>query len=117
MEHTANQAASVSGVWVETWVDNGTSLELTGTATSREQIVRLATRMDGVIEDLTFSEIRDWPVFSFRMTIPLEHELPEAAKFLREQAAQMAAAPVSSVTPPADAGTSGPTASDNPSSE
>ncbi len=87
MEHTANQTASVPGIWVENWVDNKSTLELSGNATSRDQIVRLATRLDGVIESVTFSEIRDWPVYSFQMTVPIQTEIPEAARFLREQAA------------------------------
>lgn len=87
MEHTAMESASVPGIWVENWVDNTSTLTLSGNATSRDQIVRLATRLDGVIESVSFSEIRDWPVYSFQMTVPVQTEIPEAARFLREQAA------------------------------
>jgi hypothetical protein len=104
MEHTAAQTASVPGIWVETWTDQESTLELVGNATSRDQIVRLATRMDGVIESVTFSEIREWPVYSFRMTVPVTVEIPEAARFLREQAASVpetATVPVRQASDPA----------------
>ena len=113
MENTARETASVPGIWVENWVDQKSTLELSGNATSRDQIVRLATRLDGVIESVSFSEIRDWPVYSFQMTVPVSTELPEAARFLREQAASVPdeeATPVTTTAlatpPPADVATS-----------
>jgi len=50
-------------------------------------VVQLAERMGGELQALTFSEIREWPVYSFTMLVPLKAELPEAAKYLRELAA------------------------------
>lgn len=85
MELTASNAAAVSGVWIETWSEVDGKLVMSGTATDRNQIVRLAARMDGTIDAMTFSTIRDWPVFSYRMTVPLETDLPAAARYLREQ--------------------------------
>lgn len=85
MEMTASNAAAVSGVWIESWSEVEGMLVMTGTATDRNQIVRLAARMDGTISAMTFSVIRDWPVFSYRMTVPLETDMPAAVKYLREQ--------------------------------
>ncbi len=84
LETTSQATSRVSGIWVENWRLEGSKLSVTGNATSRDNVVSLADRLDGSIESLTFSEIRDWPVFSFRMTFPLRHELPEAARYLRE---------------------------------
>lgn len=87
LEETARGTSSVAGIWVETWRPAGSErVRLSGNSTSRDRIVRLAERMDGHIESLSFSEIRDFPVFSFVIDIPLSDELPEAAVYLREQA-------------------------------
>jgi len=84
LEKTSKATAKVSGIWVENWRLDGSKLSVTGNATSRDNVVSLADRLDGSIESLSFSEIRDWPVFSFRMTFPLKQALPEAARYLRE---------------------------------
>ncbi len=86
MEQTSREAASVPGIWIEKWEEGGGLLELEGTATDRDQVVRYAARMDGQIQSLSFGEIRDWPVYQFKMAVPLPDELPAAAQFLREQA-------------------------------
>ena len=86
MEQASREAASVPGIWIERWQEGAERLELSGTATDRHQVVRYADRMEGVITSLSFEEIREWPVFKFSMHVPLPHELPAAAQFLREQA-------------------------------
>ena len=62
---------------------------------------QLAERLDGQIASLTFSEIREWPVYTFEMKVPLRIELPEAARYLREQVAleNELAEPTSPATP------------------
>lgn len=87
LEKTSGGTAAVSGIWVESWRPVGaTKVRLNGSATSRDRIVKLAERMDGHIEALTFSEVREWPVYAFVIDIPLRDELPEAAEYLRERA-------------------------------
>jgi hypothetical protein len=87
LEETAGATSAVAGIWVETWRPSGQSrVRLSGNSTSRDRIVRLAERMEGHIESLTFSEIREFPVYSFVIDIPLSDELPEAARYLRDQA-------------------------------
>ncbi|MBO6575342.1 MAG: hypothetical protein JJ896_08005 [Rhodothermales bacterium] len=88
MERASAEAAAVPGIWIETWEQEGESLELIGTATNRDHLVRYATRMDGIIKSMSFGEIREQPVFKFTMDVPLPHELPAAAQFLRDQAEQ-----------------------------
>lgn len=91
LEKTSTGTASVSGIWVDSWRPVGERLvRLNGNATSRDRVVRLAEQMEGHIESLTFSEIREWPVYSFVIDIPLPEELPEAAEYLRERAAERA---------------------------
>jgi hypothetical protein len=81
----ARATASTGGAWVEQWSPQGFQVQLTGTATGREQVVQFAERMSGQINELRFSEIRDYPVYSFVLTAPIPNELPEVARYLREQ--------------------------------
>ncbi len=85
LEHVSQVAASVRGIWVENWSDGGTSITLRGNATSRDRIVRFADQAGGEIASVTFAEIRDFPVYSFVISVPLRIELPEAARYLRDQ--------------------------------
>lgn len=95
LEKTSNGTASVSGIWVDSWRPVGKQqVRLNGNATSRDRVVRLAERMDGHIEALTFSEIREWPVYSFVIDITLPDQLPEAAEYLRERAREIESARV-----------------------
>lgn len=89
----SQQTASVQGIWVDTWNPQQTqTLRIAGNATARHRIVGLAERLDGNINSVTFSEIRDWPVYSFEMTVPLDMDIPEAARYLRERMAAATAA-------------------------
>ncbi len=82
----SRQTASVEGIWVDQWNPQRQDLFMvTGNATARHRIVSLAERLDGNINRVSFSEIRDWPVYSFEMTVPLDMDLPAAAKYLREK--------------------------------
>jgi Tfp pilus assembly protein PilN len=89
LEKISQETASVGSIWIDSWRPNGAMLEISGNATSRDRVVELAQRIDGDIEAQMFSEIREWPVFSFRMRVPIVIELPEAAKYLREQVNQI----------------------------
>ncbi len=106
LEKTSKEVAGVTGIWIESWNPRADGLELSGNATARDRVVELAERLGGTISSLTFSEIREWPVFSFKLSMSLENGLPEAARYLREQvaAAEQAAAesvPVTSAVLPA----------------
>ncbi len=86
LESTNREAAVVKGIWIDRWRPAGPNMvEIKGNATSRDRVVSLAERLDGQIASLTFSEIREWPVYTFEMKVPLRVELPEAARYLREQ--------------------------------
>lgn len=84
LDKASREAATVKGVWIESMSPEGTGLHLAGTATSRDRIVALAERLDATIATLTFSEIREWPVYTFNMQMEVPDELPAAARYLRE---------------------------------
>jgi len=86
LERTSVNTGDISGLWIERWAESedGT-LSMTGTSMDRDQIVEFASRASANIESISFSEIRDWPVYSFTMTMRLTRELPEAALYLREE--------------------------------
>lgn len=99
LEKSSSEVANVSGIWIESWNprNNGRGLELSGNATARDHVVELAQRLDGTIATLTFSEIRDWPVYSFKLNMPLENGLPKAAEYLRQRATDQAEQAAASV--------------------
>lgn len=84
LENTSSEASQLSGFWIESLEPNGDHIQLQGNATSRDHVVVFASRVDGIIESLTFSEIREWPVYSYSMSIPVSDSLPQAARYLRE---------------------------------
>lgn len=86
MARLARSAVSTGGTWVHQWTSQGGSVQLSGFATGRDQVVQFAERMDGSIDELRFHEIRDFPVFAFTITAPLPNDLPEVARYLRETA-------------------------------
>lgn len=86
LERTSVHTGDISGLWIERWEEREEGiLEVTGTSMDRDQIVLFATQASANIESISFSEIREWPVYSFKMTMQLSRELPEAASYLREQ--------------------------------
>jgi hypothetical protein len=54
-------------------------------------VVQFAERMDATIEEVSFDEIRDYPVYRFITSVPVRDELPEVARYLRENAEASAA--------------------------
>ncbi len=92
LETVARGAESVRGMWIESWAPSGQTVTLTGTATSRDRIVEIAEVTGGDLLSMTFNEIRDFPVYTFTLALPLPNDLPEAARYLRDAAAEQARA-------------------------
>ena len=84
LARTARATAS-TGAWVETWNPHDRGARVSGMATTRDQVVQFAERMDASIESLAFSEIREYPVYAYVFDVPIPRELPEVARYLREQ--------------------------------
>ena len=85
LARTARATASSGGAWVEAWAPMESGVRLSGVATTRDQVVQFAERMEASIENLTFSEIREYPVYAYTFNVPVANELPEVATYLREQ--------------------------------
>lgn len=88
LSRTNTAAAGVGNVWVEEWQATGNDLSLHGYATTRDDVVRLAGRLDASIEEMFFRDIRDYPVYEYRLRFPLPYELPATVRYLREQAGE-----------------------------
>lgn len=82
----ARASSNAGGVWVEQSSPQGNTVRLTGHATSRNQVVQFAERMEGTIDELRFSEIREIPVYSYILTATIPDDLPPVALYLRENA-------------------------------
>lgn len=95
LEGVSAAAKATPGFWVESWTHDPsmTALALTGTATGRDAVVSFADRIGGDIETLSFADVRDFPVYSFTLRVPVESRLPDAAAYLRAQADSLAAQP------------------------
>jgi Tfp pilus assembly protein PilN len=81
----ARATESTGGTWVDQWTPQGGNVQLSGHATSRDRVVQFADRMRGNINELKFAQIRDFPVYTYVLTAPVPSEMPEVARYLREQ--------------------------------
>ena len=79
-------AAGTGGIWIEQMEPNGASIQITGYATSRERVVGMAQRLAGTIDEMTYQDVREYPVYEYRITFPMEGGLPQVTRILREQA-------------------------------
>ena len=93
---TTRAAAQTGGVWIEEMTPAGAELQLHGYATNRARVVSMAQRLEATINEVTFQALREVPVFEYRMTLALPHELPQIARVMREAAGETlpAAAPL-----------------------
>lgn len=117
-------ASGAGGIWIEEWNPEVQEVTVHGYSTSRDNVVDLASRLRASIEQLSFSEIREHPVYEYRMRFALPNELPAAARFLREQAGEAIPPPPQLHEPLArtvplasDASSSPPPAADAPAAE
>ena len=78
-------ASGTGGIWIEDMDANGTSLQIRGFATSRDRVVGMAQRLAGTIDEMTYQDVREYPVYEYRITFPMEGGLPQVTRVLREQ--------------------------------
>ena len=64
---------------------NGNNLQISGYATSRDRVVGMAQRLAGTIDEMTYQDVREYPVYEYRITFPMEGGLPQITRILREQ--------------------------------
>ncbi len=81
-------AAQTGGIWIEEWSPAGNDVALSGYATTRANVVGLAQRLSATIEEVTFQQLREYPVYQYRMRFTQRPELPQVTRVLREQAGE-----------------------------
>ena len=80
------QINSVEGVSIAEWSPSeNTSVTVSGRASSRPRVVRLAQELGADINSLTFTEVREASLYDFNVTVPLDTTKPEAVEYWREQ--------------------------------
>ena len=90
---TTRAASATGGVWIEEWSPGGGELTIAGFATSRDRVVGLAQRLTASIDEVTYQDVREYPVYQYRMRFPVPDELPQITRVLREQAGDPQAMP------------------------
>jgi hypothetical protein len=87
LARTSSASVASGQVWVDRWEQRSGTLALKGFALSRDHVVQLAQRLDASIQQLSFTEVREVPIFEYLMEFDLPEELPMVADYLRERAA------------------------------
>ena len=86
LAQVAAQTDSINGLWVVDWNQQSeTEVKVAGYATARTRVVRFADALDGEILSLSFTEIRDWPLYAYELMVPLGTAIPEAATYWRQE--------------------------------
>ncbi len=85
MLRTTRAASQTGGIWIEQWSPSGSDVELTGFATTRANVVGLGQRLSATIEEITFEQVREYPVYKYRIRFNQPPELPQVTRVLREQ--------------------------------
>ena len=88
LARTSTAASGTGSVWVEDWTPQGREVVAHGFSTSRDAVVSLAGRLDASIEEMIFNEIREYPVYEYRLRYALPYDLPASVRYLREQAGE-----------------------------
>lgn len=93
-------AVQTGGIWIEEWNPSGTEIQLVGFATTRGNVVGLAQRLGATIEEVTFQNVREYPVYQYRMRFEQPRELPQITRVMREQAGEFLPEPTPSLSAP-----------------
>ena len=83
MLRATRAASATGGIWIEEWAPSGSDISLTGFATARDNVVRMAQRLDATIEEVTFQEVREYPVYAYSLRFTQPPELPQVTRVLR----------------------------------
>lgn len=85
LARTTEQIAEIQGLSLGGWNPDGETVTITGRATSRTRVVALARQQDAQIDEITYTDVRDYPLYTFKMTVPLPTEMPEVVPYWREK--------------------------------
>lgn len=75
----------VSGLSIRQWRGHDGGLVLTGRANDRTKVVDLVRQLDGEIDALSFTEVREIPLFDFKIRVPLDTVRPDAVQYWDRQ--------------------------------
>lgn len=82
----AAHAGAVEGLSIDEWRPQSDShVRISGRSTARARVVELTRRLDGEVKRLTFTEVRDWPLYAFEITMPLDLSSPEAVVYWQKE--------------------------------
>lgn len=83
---TTKRIADVQGLSLQQWTPAAETVTLTGKANSRAKVVQFARRQDARIKEITYIDVRDYPLYRFELTVPLPKGMPEVVSYWRAQA-------------------------------
>lgn len=82
----AAHAGAVEGLSIDEWKPQSDShVRISGRSTARARVVELTRRLDGEIERVAFTEVRDWPLYAFAITMPLDTSRPEVVAYWQKE--------------------------------
>lgn len=82
---TTGSIAEIGGLSLREWRPRDETVVLTGTATSRMNVVQLARRQDAQIAEVTYTDVRDYPLYNFELTLPRSAAPPAVVSHWQEQ--------------------------------
>ncbi|MFB6229656.1 MAG: SPOR domain-containing protein [Salinibacter sp.] len=111
------QIDAIEGLSIEQWSPvSDTAVSVTGKSKARSHVVQLARRLEGQINSLTFTEVRDVPLYNFELAIPLDMAKPRAVTYWRKQRSTATSSTESTQTAAVDSTTPPPSESERDTS-
>lgn len=96
----------VSGLSISQWGMRDGGVVLTGRANARPRVVGLVRQLDGEIDALSYTQVRDVRLYDFKMTVPLDTLKPRVIDYWKkQQSAQLASARSEAARSSADSST------------
>jgi uncharacterized coiled-coil protein SlyX len=76
----------IRGLSIEQWQqEEAGTVGMAGRANDRSNVTELVRRLDGEIEALTFTDVRETRLYDFRIQIPLKRTTPEVVDYWQKQ--------------------------------
>ncbi|ARA94470.1 hypothetical protein AWN76_015775 [Rhodothermaceae bacterium RA] len=86
LEQTSRATGEVGGLWLRAWTSRPDgSVRVEGSAMDRTRIAAFARRMNATIDRVFSADIGNTQVYSFELTVPVPADIPDVARYLREQ--------------------------------
>ena len=75
----------VGGISLRGWTPREETVTLTGMANARTRVVQFARRQNAQVNKITYTDVRDYPLYNFELTVPLPSDVPEIVSYWRER--------------------------------